>query len=374
MFLALFALGVYTLVRLLEQPTLARAAVHGLASAAAVDIRILGVLLLAMTVGMVALEILFGRPERGVRLQLARAMPVYLLVAVAGIIALWPYLWEAPLANFLTALDNMSKFRWNGEVLYLGQRVSTLALPWHYAPVWILVTTPLAYTAAFVLGVLGIAYALVRHNLAYLRTFEGRLDILFAGWFGLPIIMVIVLHSVIYDGWRHLYFVYPGLLLLAGRGAYALWQVGQQVRWLRPLALVATAIAGLEMAYTVGQMALAHPQEQVYFSCISGPDAERLFERDYWGLSYREGLEWILQHDPAPQLNVTCQNAGLLENNLAIMKPEERTRFRVGGEGKEQYFLGAYRTHPEPYPTELGPEIYAVNAYGMKMLTVLYHW
>lgn len=373
-FLAFFALGVYTLVRLLERPTLRRAAVHGLATAAAVDVRILGILLIAFTVGMVALEALFGPPTREHRLKLAKAVPVYLLVAVAGIILFWPYLWEAPLENFLTALDNMKKFRWNGEVLYLGQRVSTLALPWHYAPVWITITTPVAYTVAFVVGLVGAVYGLLRHNLAYLRTFEGRLDVLFIGWFFLPIVMVIVLESVIYDGWRHLYFVYPGLLLLAGRGLWALWQAGRERRWLRPVAIGAAALAGGEMAYTVGQMVLAHPQEQVYFSCISGPDAEQLFERDYWGLSYREGLEWILAHDSAAQFNVRCPNDGLLENNLAIMKPDDRARFRVNAEGKEQYYLGAYRTRSEPYPAEFGNEVHTVNAYGMKVLSVLYRW
>ena len=373
-FLAFFTLGVYTLVRLLQRPSLGRAVVHGLATAAAVDVRILGVLLVAMTLGMLALEAVFGSSEAKTRLRLARAVPVFLVVAVLGIVAGWPYLWEAPVENFLTAFDNMKKFRWIGEVLYLGRRVGTLALPWHYAPVWIIITTPVAYTGAFLLGVLGMVYALVRRNLAYLRTFEGRLDVLFLGWFSLPIIMVVALESVIYDGWRHLYFVYPALLLLAGRGVVALWQAGLQHRWVRPVALLAALVAGGEMAYTVARMVQAHPQQQVYFSFLSPSRAEQQFERDYWGLSYRQGLEWILQHDDAPELNVTAQNGGLIENNLAIMKPEDRVRFRVAGPGQEQYFLGAYRTHPEPYPDSLGKEIYNVKPYGIKALSVLYRW
>ncbi len=46
----------------------------------------------------------------------------------------------------------------------------------------------------------------------------------------------------------------------------------------------------------------------------------------------------------------------------------------MGGPGKEQYFLGAYRTHPEPYPDSLGKEIYTVRPYGIKALSVLYRW
>lgn len=373
-FLAFFTLGVYTLVRLLQRPSLGRAAVHGLATAAAVDVRILGVLLVAMTLGMLLLEALFGSPDTKQRRRLATAVPVFLVVAVLGIIAGWPYLWEAPLENFLTAFENMKKFRWIGEVLYLGRRVGTLELPWHYAPVWIVITTPVAYTVAFVTGVFGALYSLLRRNVAYLRTFEGRLDILLLGWFSLPIIMVIALESVIYDGWRHLYFVYPAMLLLAVRGAVALRQLSGQYRWVRPVALGLALVAGGELLYTVGRMARAHPQQQVYFSFLAPSQVERMFERDYWGLSYRQGLEWILAHDDAPVLNVTAQNGGLIENNLEIMKPEDRLRFRIGGSGKEQYFLGAYRTHPEPYPDSLGNEVHSVKPYGVKALSVLYRW
>ena len=379
-FLAFFTLGVYTLVRLLQRPSLARAAVHGVATAAAIDVRILGVLLIALTVGMVGLEVLFGPAVRARRWQFARALPVFGVVMIAAVILGWPYLWEAPVDNFLTSLENMKRFRWNGEVIYLGERVSTLALPWHYAPVWIAVTTPVAYIVAFLLGAAATAFAVLRRPLASLRTFEGRLDVLFIGWFALPIVMVIALQSVIYDGWRHLYFVYPALLLVALRGAWALWQQGQRLRWLRPVAVGAAGLAGLEMVYTVGRMVQAHPQEQVYFSFLPGEEVDRLFERDYWGLSYRQGLEWVAQHDPAPQLNVMGQNGGLIENNLAIMKPEVRARFRVWQPGQEQeagrqlYFLGAYRTHPEAYPQSFGSEVYTLKPYGVTALSVLHPW
>ncbi len=379
-FLAFFTLGVYTLVRLLQRPSLARAAVHGVATAAAIDVRIPGILLVAFTVGMVGLEMLFGAAVQGRRLRFVWALLVFGVVGVASVILGWPYLWEAPADHFLAVLASMKRFGWSGDVLYLGERVSALALPWHYAPVWIVITTPVAYIAAFLLGSVAIGGALLRHPIAGLRTLEGRLDVLFVGWFALPIGLVIGLHSVIYDGWRHLYFVYPALLLVAVRGALALWQQGQRMRRWRPVAVGAAGLAGLEMAYTIGRMVQAHPQEQVYFSFLPGQVVERLFERDYWGLSYRQGLEWVARHDPAPQLNVMAQNGGLLENNLAVMKPEVRARFRVWPRGKEPeagpqlYFLGAYRTHPEPYPPSLGGEIYALKPYGVTALSVLHQW
>jgi hypothetical protein len=290
-----------------------------------------------------------------------------------GTVAGWPYLWEAPVQNFSTAFLHLSQYAiWKGIVLYWGRLVPASELPWHYAPVWIFITTPLAYSLAFVLGVGGVVLAAIRRPWAYLRRFENRLDLLFLVWFLVPIFMVIGLHSVLYDGWRHLYFVYPAFLLLAVRGAQGLWLARHRYRWGQPVAMGAALLAAGELAYTAVGMVRAHPQQQVYFSFLPGPAVAYLFERDYWGLAYREGLEWIAQHDAAPQLNVTGQTNGLIHNNLTIMKPADRARFRIGGRGKGQYFLGGSRSHPGPYPDSLGREVYVVKAFGVEALTVRY--
>ena len=370
-FMALFAVGVYTLVRLVRRPTLRRALLHGLVTAAAVDVRILGTLLVALTLGMAVLEIAFGQPGRQGRWALARALALYLAVAAAGTVAGWPYLWEAPVPHFLYAFRSLSHYPWTGQMLYLGRSISAQQLPWHYAPVWIFITTPLAYTGAFLVGVAFVLTRLLRHPIAYLRTRAGRLDALLLAWVGLPILLIIGLHSVLYDGWRHLYFVYPALLLLAGRGAQALWQARWRSPIMRWLAVAAAALAGLETTFTLVQMVQAHPQQQMYFSCLPPAVAERLFEGDYWGLSYRQGLEWIARHDRAPTLSIAGQNVGLIENNLAILNRSDRVRFRpVAKMAQARYFLSAYRNHPAPYPDSVGCEVYRVEAYGRRVLSV----
>lgn len=370
-FLALFTLASYTLVRLLQRPSMGRAALHGLATAAAIDVRILGVLLVALTIGMLALEWGLGPVGQPRRRRLMQGLGIYLVVLPIAVVAGWPFLWAAPVRNFTDVFLHLSRYTaWNGNLLYLGHIISALKLPWHYAPVWIVVTTPLAYTAAFLLGAGAVMLALLRRPLVHLRTFEGRLDVLLLGWFGLPILLVIGLHSVIYDGWRHLYFVYPALLLLAGRGAQLLWHAGQKRPAMHRLAVAAATVADLEMAYTAGRMVTAHPQQQVYFSFLPPATAVRLFECDYWGLSYRQGLEWIARHDAAPILNVAAPNNALIEKNLALIQRTDRFRFRMVEAGQARYFLSAYRTHPQPYPDSIGREIYRVRAYGQRVLSV----
>ena len=372
-FMALFTLGVLTLVRLLHRPTPGRAIVHGLATAAAVDTRILGGLLVAFTLGMMVLELGFGASEAGGRPRwkaLLRAVAVYLPVAAVATVAGWPYLWEAPGPRLLYVLQRLSSYPWNGQVLYLGRSVAAQQLPWHYAPVWIFITTPLAYTGAFVVGAGGALAALLRRGGAHWRTFAGRLDALLLAWLAVPLLLVIGLHSVIYDGWRHLYFVYPALLLLAGRGAQAVWRARLRSPQRRRVVGALAAVTGLSVAVVVVQMVAVHPQQQVYFSCLPPAAAERLFERDYWGLSYRQGLEWIAGHDPAAHLAVAGQSNGLIEKNLALVVPRDRARFRLVNATRARYYLSAYRNHPAPYPDSLGREVYQVRAYGMRVLSV----
>jgi hypothetical protein len=373
-FVSLFAFAMYTLVRLLQRPTLARAVLHGLATALATDVRILGCMVFALSLGMLALEAGFGSVDKARRRQLGKAALCYCVAAWVLTILFWPYLWDAPLHNFRLAFENMKRFRWDGQVLYLGDLVSSLTLPWHYAPVWIIVTTPVAYLLAFLTGVTTYAYTFLTRPLQSLRSFEARLDLAFAGWFFIPILMVIVLHSVIYDGWRHLYFVYPAFLLLAVRGMQLVWRASRQRVVLHRAASVLALLAGMEGLYTVVRMVSAHPNQQVFFSFLTPGQAERLFERDYWGVSYRQGLEWILAHDSAPELAIDAPNPIVLENNLSVLKPADRARFKITPTAKAGYFLTNYRAHPEPYPESVGREVYALKTNGIKILSVFYHW
>ncbi|RZK60560.1 MAG: hypothetical protein EOO59_06815, partial [Hymenobacter sp.] len=213
-FMAAFTLGGYTLARLLARPTWPRALGHALATAAATDVRVLGLLLVPLTLGLLALRLGPGGKSR--RLVL-RGAAVYGLATIFGIVAGWPYLWADPLGHLLLAFRNLSHFRWSGQVLYWGRVLPAHRLPWHYALVWMSLTTPVAYQLAALMGLGATAKGLLRQPRAMLRTLAGQLDVLLLGWLGLPLALVIGLHSVVYDGWRHLYFIYPALLLFAIR-------------------------------------------------------------------------------------------------------------------------------------------------------------
>lgn len=364
-FLALFTLAMYTLLRVLERPTMGRALVHGLATAAAIDVRIMGLMLVVFTLGMIGLEALSRpAPAKG---SLARVTSLYLVAAFVFTVVGWPYLWTNPVANFITAFQAMGHFRWVGPVLYGGEMLLSTQLPWHYVPVWIIITTPVAYTVAFLAGLVALVGRFSFKHLLTSRPY--RYDLLFMGWAIGPIVVVVLMHSVLYDGWRHLYFLYPALLLLAVGGARKILHAVNRHRAWRQLAMAAAALGVAEMGYTLTRMVQDHPFQNVYFSCLPGSMAERLFERDYWALSNRQGVEWLLAHDPASRITLETNSANPIGFIHLILPPAESSRLQIEGPSA-RYFLTNYREHPQPYPPSVGREVYTIWASGMRVLSI----
>ncbi len=380
-FLSLFTLAVLTLLWLLRQPTGGRALLHAAATAAALDVRSMGVVLLPLTLGFAALEMAYRPKERR---PLAGALALYLPAAAVLVVLGWPYLWEHPVGNFVAALRSFSHFgRLKIDVFYLGQFVSIRELPWHYAPVWLLITTPWPYVALFGVGLVGMSGAVWQAGPAqWLRRASARYDLLLLAWFFGPLLAVMVLHSVLYDGWRHLYFIYPAFLLIAVQGLQWLWRAwqtrldGAPTDRARRVALGAVLAAlALGTAQVGWRMVAEHPFQYVYFSFLPGRAIEQNFERDWWGLSIKQGLEWVLAHDARPQVPVSmdARTELTLQINAKMLPPAARARLRVvspdsavGG-----YFLSIHRWHPGPYPASMGQPVHTIRVGGATILTVL---
>nr|WP_262904730.1 glycosyltransferase family 39 protein [Hymenobacter lucidus] len=371
-FLAFFTGAIYTLTRLLRRPSWRWALAHALATGAAIDVRTMGVLLLGFTIGFAGLEI-GHRPA--VRKPLLWALALYLPIVAVVVVAGWPYLWENPVEHFLAAFQSFSRYRADMTTQYWGQAISVRSLPWHYAPVWLVITTPVAYSVLFLVGCGTLLGALIKRPTRWLCTRTGRLDLLITAWFFAPLVAIIGLHSVIYDGWRHLYFIYPAFLLLTLRGAagaWAVWRSAALPRFRRGLGAGLLVLLAGGMLHSAYRIARDHPYQNVYFSFLPGPVAERLFERDYWGLSGRRGLEWILAHDSSAHVSVgtDARAALVLHNNHLLLPPAQRARLVLTSASRARYFLTTYRWHPGSYPAAYGPEVYSIRVNEMKILSV----
>ncbi len=371
-FMAVFVLATGTAVAFIRRPTARAAAWHALACALAIDVRIMGVLLPAATLVFVGLRAWRGA-YRGQASSLLAAVLVYGGLLAGLVVACWPFLWEAPLANFLFAFQNMSHFRWSGVVLYQGHVLPGRSLPWHYAPVWMGLTTPLLYLGLFGIGALAILGRAVHRRGQLFSSAAEWQDLLFLSLGLAPLAAVIALHSVLYNGWRQLYFAYPPLLAVALRGLVAAWYWRPAWPVLRRGWQPAVgALVAASLTATAGSMGRLHPFEHLYFNALAPPNVERYYDTDYWFMSTRRGLEWVLQHDPRPQVRV--YRLGRIEEPLLLnrfmLPPAERVRLvLVPTLAQADYALYPYpytylRAPPGPTPC------YSVQAGPLRILDV----
>lgn len=209
--------------------------------------------------------------------------------AVAGyVLALlfWPFALQDPLKNPFVALSKFADLEVKIRVLYEGENVMSDKTPWHYPVKWILYTIPLAVVAGLAGSLIRLPRLLKRYNPLWVSL------ALFAGVF--PVFYVVYKNSVIHDGWRHLTFAYPPLCVAAAlfwnelADAFA----GKKyVQW--------AIYGGLGLLVAdAGAFIAANPKlPYVYFNPIIGgtQGAYGKFETDYWGISVRQGVEWMEQ-------------------------------------------------------------------------------
>jgi hypothetical protein len=296
---------------------------------------------------------------------------VYLAATLAVAFLGWPYLWATPLTELWAAFHRLKSYSWAETCLYFGKLIPSNQLPWHYLPVWILITTPVAYSLLALLGLSRQLTRLFRSQGACLRSIAAQADAWFSLWLLGPVLVVMGTRAVVYDGWRHVYFIYPALLLFTVQGLRFLVRVVSARRPMRWVAGALLAAALLELPLTAVRMVRMHPFQNVYFSFLPAPLAEQWFERDYWGLAFRQGLEWLLTHDASPQ--ITIQMVSMQEplyNNSLLLPQAERARIQYQPNARARYYITGYRWHPQSYLDSVGREVYHIRAEGVKILSI----
>ena len=122
---------------------------------------------------------------------------------------------------------------------------------------------------------------------------------------------------------------------------------------------------------TAGRMVLMHPHQQTYFSYLPRPLVGQLFERDYWGVSYRQGLALLAAQHPTGPLVVGATEYAPLSNNAAWLAPADRARLVMVPRDSCRYLFTAYRSRLPAYADSVGREIGTVQADGLKILSII---
>lgn len=323
-----------------------RGLLHGLSCGLAIAIRPVALILLPLTIGFILVELL-NRPLIK-REQLVGTLAF--LAAVPFVVVLgWPYLWEDPFWNFLTAWEKFSSFPWTGSLILFNEKLDAANLPWYYLPGWIVATIPILVIFAFIGGISNLLYRWVG-SLTQLKVYDSdelRMDLFQAALLVGAISAIIYFGSVLYDAWRHVYFVYPALVYLATVGLYHWWKFAGKRKWTVTLR-ISRGIVVTSLAILLAWCVWLHPYQYNYFNLLAGNNLELRYEVDYWGVGFQPTIRKLLEVDDRPKIRLTFSNYPGMAN-ARILPPDlaERVEMAYDTSGGYHYFIANFRWQEE---------------------------
>ncbi len=318
----------------------------GVVTGYATSIRVMGIMLVAFMLALFFADYLKDRKDKALAKKTLINAGLFFLTFCLGLYAAWPFLWKSPLGNFADSYAQMSHYNWAGNVLIQGKYVPAMELEWTYFPIWFFISNPILWLFAGFAGMIMVVRDFFGKSKTFFQNSLERNAMLHLFCFSIPVLAVIKLHSVIYDDWRHLYFVYPSFVLLA---AYCLNKLYEsKFKW----AIVGAC--GLQFVLVAWFMVSNHPYQEVYFNEFVSRTDESLrenYELDYWGPCFKQGLEHLLAVDKSSVIKISTNFPDPVKNNILILPPADQKRFEFVEQPQADYFITNFRGHPDDYPS-----------------------
>lgn len=344
----------WTALRLMRRPSAANGLWFGLAGAFAANTKVAGAAVFGLCGLLVIMRLAQTRRLNG---RAWAAGGVSLMVFAAGYALLTPALWANPVGFFSYLLTNALAFqRWSNWVLFRGTvfQLAQTPLPWYYLPYMIVATTPLWALLLIAVGAVCAAWAGRRDSRLLLPLLTAFL----------PLVVAVLTRTTVYNGWRHFYFVYGPMLLLA---VYGLQRLAIRAKGIRQR-LILGGLAVCMLLTGVGEVT-QHPHQQAYYQPLVQLKGPQYNELDYWNISVREGLERLAAQVEGPIAVTGCDlwaQDGL--RKALITLPEElQNRFFLSEDGyvivNPTYALfSGYTTGEKPMVT--------LSSYGQPILFI----
>ena len=308
---------------------------------------------------------------------ITKALFLFYIFLVFSIFIFWPP-WGNPIKNIFDMFLILKQYPFPGQNFMLGEYVSRFNLPWFYIPLWVLITTPIPFIILFFIGI-----GKYFKHLVNKWTEKTIIDSFMMAGFLIPVLSIILLGSTLYGGWRHMFFIYPFLAYFMIKGfVFSIELIASRFKLKNKYCNLLFSI--IVFSPSVFSIITMHPHQQVYFNILAGKNPMLNFEGDYWGNSYREGLEWIVQNDNRDSIMVSIHNSPGTRNRHMIQKKDrDRLNFQfISNPLKKEeipgdYFItNFYGVQPDLYfksKKKVSPfdnEVYSIKIGEMKILAI----
>jgi len=337
-FLSMTIINMYTGVNFLEKTNIKNTLAFSLTSALAIDTRIFGVISV-----LVVLFFFFMKSFQSNKFlkNNLKFVLYYIFFTFLLIILFWPFLWADPIKNLLLAFSQLSSAAYPITSFYLEKFTLSTTIPWHYHIVWIGVTTPLIVILLFLVGFL---FLIRRIFFRFIKLDENSNDIwrgnneMFDIYFLMMILFPILLaikQSLGYSGWRHLYFIYPSIIMISLYGFYYLHLIFKT----KIIRVVIYLLITINLTYLVHWNYKFHPYQYVYFNPIFKNDFHEKFEMDYWGLSNKSAIEYIIANNSYYPIKIATKSFASLQKSSLILNDNDKTKISITGDLDEADYI-----------------------------------
>ena len=345
----------------------------GAAAGLLVNLRIMGVVLVAIVLVFRAWA-WFRAEGPAARRRAMAAIGVFALWGLVVLFISLPYLWGDPVGRlaeyWLVLADHPSVHH---RELFRGQTFSSTALPWDYALRWFAISQP---PVTLLLGLSGLvalglaAGGVVRRGAgAGWGAAELRFGVLLAACFVLPMAAFVLLRPGTRDGWRHFYFLHGPFCLLATFALMGLRQLSARGLRRGLLGGAAGALTAAGLGAAALEITQIHPNQHLYFNFLADrktPEWLReQYEMDYWNLMLRQGYEHILQQEPDSTINMKAP-----VQHLKILPPAARNRFTYDLSRDPDFRLSRGVRRKDLDKDAFLPVLHRIKVYNNTILTV----
>ena len=345
--MSLAACLLWQALRLMKKPAFSTGLLFSFFGALAANTKVAGLALWGLCALFVLIAQLANRRMTG-RMWAVAAVTLFSFFGFYALIT--PALWADPAAFLEYLLVNAVGFqRWQNLILFRGAvfNLQLDCLPVYYLPYMVLATTPV-----WLLVLIGAGNAL-----AILRKPRLELWLVVLMW-ALPLGFAVLTRTTVYNGWRHFYFIYGPMIVLAAWGIHQL-----------PKKKAIAALLAVCMLAGAAELAVNHPHQQTYYQPLArGEDHNEL---DYWNVSARNALQTLADNTEG---ELTIAPADLwtedaLNKAVLLLDAETAQRFVIAEDAQYVLLNPTYQNF-SGYEAA-GEPVVDVRAYGQSIMQIV---
>ena len=343
-FLSLMIIAMYYSLNILKKFNYKNLFLSCLFCALASNIRIIGVYLPLLT-----FFFYYFKNKENYEIKSFHFFILYFSIYFTSLYLIWPFLWSNPIQNFFLVFSESMNYPawWKFKTLYLGKFINPENLPWHYFFIWFSSTTPFVFLLIIIYSIINFTKNYFNYFVKIefknsMTLFNNNIEMVnlyvFLVFF-IPIFFIICLNSTLYNGWRHLFFIYPSLIFLSV-------QTFNFIKKKYGLNFFKAFISIIVLQFIFNGLFIfkSHPFQGVYFNFLAKNFVVGNLPIDYWGTGNKKSIDSLLKKNKGNFLNISTASYSDLNNIYfsSTKHNEYSKRLSFNGTSKESRINADY--------------------------------